>query len=311
MGEKQAWQVGAILNETPEVTLKFAAWYLEQGAQRVTLLCDNPEDPVLSLLADHPQVACIPCTEDFWRGLGMENETRFPKRQNAAMTWLYQQQSRGWFLNVDADEFLYCSQGQIEALLAHQPTDTTSVRVATAEALAGEGGDSRQAFRLPMGRDTSRDVYQEDAFLFPPRRMGLVGHPQGKSFTRCGDATLRLRQHWPERRRVGRLPEVFLGAESGCYLLHAIGADYDIWRAKLLWRIGSSGFRPGLAQHIEQILAGEDPEPALRDLHQKLHYASAELAQRMRAAGVLLELALGLDALVVKHFGDDGAVNNR
>ncbi len=297
------WQVGAILNEPVAATLRFVAWYLEQGARQITLLLDDPEDPVRDILADHPSLRCLPCTADFWAARGMSDEPRFPKRQNAALTWLYHQYgvADGWFLNVDADEYMYAGEGVASGILARCPDDVLSVRVTTAEAVSAEGQGNH--FRLPMTGAQCRSVYGAEAELFARRRMGLVGHPQGKSFTRCGHGNLRLRQHWPEARRRGRLPEHVLDAASGSYLLHVIGVDYLRWREKLDWRRGSSGFAPGLAARIEEILPGPDPEVALVALHRALHCADAALLQRLQAERCLLTLELRLDQLVARHFG--------
>ncbi len=303
MGRGAHWQVGTILREPVEVTLHFVAWYLDQGADHITLLFDNPRDPAIAMLRDFPRVSCFPCTDAFWSMLNMADEQRFPKRQNAAMTWLYHQHTDGWFLNVDADEYLLCTDGGIAQMLADQPAEAISVRVVTAEALSQSVPQALAAFRTPMNKETVRAVYGADAPLFRPRRMGLIGHPQGKSLTRCGNRDLRLRQHWPERRRAGRQPEVLLEPSSGCHLLHVIGSDYEIWRHKLEWRTGASGFAPGLADRLRTAMAAAEPEAQLRDLHQRLHCADAALLGRLRDVGALIEVDLGLDEKVQRHLG--------
>lgn len=295
------WRVGAILNESLEATLRFVAWYLDLGAKDITLLFDNPKDPAINVLQGVERVRCIACTDAFWSALGKGNEARFAKRQNAAMTWLYRQYDTGWFLNVDADEYLYCGNGGVTDLIARADAESLSIRVETAEALVVEGASG--LYRAPMKRAARRAVYGADVGLFRPRRVGLVGHAEGKSLTRCGVENLYLRQHWPQRRGQGRMPETIVRACDGVYLLHEIGLDYETWRQKLNWRVGASGFAKGLALQLQEVLEGDDPEPCLRGLYQKLHCADKALCGGLREHNALLELELDLDRRVARHFG--------
>ena len=93
------WRVGAILRENLSDTLKFASWYLEAGANGITLVFDDPEDPALSLLADHPKIDVFAATPDFWLELGRDPADAFTKRQNAALNWIYRYTEEDWLLN--------------------------------------------------------------------------------------------------------------------------------------------------------------------------------------------------------------------
>ena len=42
--------VGAMLKEPLDVTLQFAAWYLDQGAKKILIFLDDPDDPAASIL---------------------------------------------------------------------------------------------------------------------------------------------------------------------------------------------------------------------------------------------------------------------
>ena len=299
-----SWRVGAILNESLADTLRFAAWYLEAGADGLTLMFDNPQDPAMGVLGDHPKISCIPCTPDFWEKLGLTQDTRFPKRQNFALSHIYRATSEDWLLNVDADEFVYVADGTIADLLASQAPETEFVRIETAEIVEPLVRQEALTFRLPMERDAARRVYEDNAELFGPRRKGLVGHPQGKSATRTGIQGVSLRQHWPQRRGGEDMVEQMINRDSGAHLLHFIGLDYDAWHGKLEWRAGSRGFTVPLTERIQAAMASDDSEAALRELHARLHKASPEVLDRLQAEGARLDLHLDLDAVARRVFGD-------
>lgn len=297
------WRVGAILNETLADTLRFAAWYLAEGASALQLYFDNPEDRAIAILGDHPRIDCVPCRPEIWADLGMAPDARFVKRQNAAMSAAYRAATEPWFLNVDADEFLHVEGRSIGALLAEQAAETEAVRITTAEIVGTVAPSGKTQFRLPMQRDAAKRVYRDNAYVFGPRRMGLIGHPQGKSVTRTGIAGAIVRQHWVERADRSRVNERVLGPEAGCYLLHVIGQDYDTWRAKLDWRSASRGFTVPLTERIAAAMAGPDPEARLRAFHAIMHHMDAATLDRLDAEGARLQLSLDLDARVRDIFG--------
>jgi len=294
------WHVGAILNEPLSETLRFAAWYLDAGADGLTLMFDNPQDPAIGVLGDHPKITCIPCTPEFWQARGLTQDTRFTKRQNAALTWAYGQQTCDWLLNVDADEFMHVADGDIAGFLAGVPSDVDTVRVETAEIMDHDGPGN--VYRMAMERDAARRIYQDSIGLFGPRRQGLIGHSQGKSFTRSGLEGVSLRQHWPQRQDP--LNDQIVKAGAGMALLHHIGLDYDVWRAKLTWRIQSRGFTVPLSARITEAMEAEDAEAQLRGLHADLHAVDGDRLNRMRADGACIELDTSPDAVARRVFGE-------
>ena len=297
------WRVAAILNESLADTMRFAAWYLTEGAHSLLLFFDDPRDPAIAILGDHPRIECVPCTPAFWEGIGIRPDARFVKRQNAALTHAYRNTAAPWFLNVDADEFLFVRGRSIGAFLAEQDRGIEGVRVETAEVVAAPGR-ARAQFRLPMPREAARRVYREHAPLFGPRRMGLIGHPQGKSATRTGIRGAQVRQHWVERRRA-IVNERRVGRREGCFLLHMIGLDYATWRAKLDWRSASRGFTVPLTERIAAARRAADPEARLRELHAAMHVMDEAMLERLAAEGAHLELDFDPDARVRAVFGTD------
>ncbi len=297
------WRAAAILNESLADTLRFAAWYLAEGANSLLLLFDNPQDPAIGVLGDHPRVECVRCTPEFWEMLGMAPEANFPKRQNAALTWAYHRTDEPWFLNVDADEFLHVAGRSISTLLGAQPRGIKAVRVVTAEAVRPVTPKEHLQFRLPMERPAATEVYREDKVLFGPRRKGLVGHPQGKSATRTGLPQVRVRQHWVQRPDGTPVSERIVGAAQGAYLLHMIGYDFEAWRRKLDWRSGSRGFTTPLTRRIEAAMASDDPDGHLRALYDAMHVMDDAALTRLEKAGARLELDLDFEAPVRRIFG--------
>ncbi len=235
----QAWRVGAIMNEPLKEVLKFCAWYLALGADELTICFDNPHDPAIEALSEHPRVRCIPCTPAFWQSLGLTAESAFVKRQNAALTWIYGQYPDGWLLNVDADEFMYFEWARVADVLQQEGGQALSIRVITAACdCAGRGGETCSAapwLMMYANRSTAR------MRNFWPKRSGLVGHPQGNPS--CG-AVLRDCSCANIGRVLARGGRRRGSADhhDGAHLLHMIGADFDIWRNKLAWRCGSRGF---------------------------------------------------------------------
>lgn len=295
------WHVGAIMNEPQTEVLRFAAWYFEAGAHGMTLLFDNPEDPAADILEDHPNVTVVRCTADFWERLGFSPEARFPRRQNAAMTWLYRQCDEDWLLNVDADEFMHMPTG-VDRFLNSIPNDIETVRVESAENLMTEGADDGY-YRLPMEREAAKRVYGDAARLFGPKRKGLVGHPQGKSFIRTGIEDISLRQHWAQSTGERQVREAFVESRSGFALLHHVGDNYDIWRSKLQWRIGSRGFTGPLSNAIKEALEQDDAEDCIRAIYNELHLCDADRLDRLKAEGALMHVPKAPDRVYREVFG--------
>lgn len=282
------WHVGAIMNEPQTEVLRFAAWYFEAGAHGMTLFFDNPDDPAAAVLEDHPNVTVIRCTPEFWDRLGLSPETRFPRRQNAAMTWLYRQCTDSWLLNVDADEFMYIPTG-VDRFLNTIPEDIEAVRIQSAEKLL-TGNPANGFYRLPMERDAAKRVYGDAARFFGPKRKGLVGHPQGKSFIRTGIDDISLRQHWAQSTGGRQIREAHIEARTGYALLHHVGDNYEIWREKVQWRIASRGFTGPLTAAIQAALDGDAPETGIRAIYDELHLCDADRLDRLKAEGALMQV---------------------
>jgi hypothetical protein len=285
-----SFRVVAVVSEPEYILRRFVGWYLAQGAAGVTLYFDNPDDPALPSLSAIPKVDAIPCTRAFWQELGEDPDTRFTARQNSALTHGYRHASEDWVLIVDADELAWREAG-LAPLLAAQAPDTLSLMIQPAE-FALNGGDG-VTFRLPISRAAVNAVYGELSDIFRKRR-GLIGHSTGKSFHRGGHSDLRLRQHWAVTEDGAAVPYAVAGPSEGAYLLHYLSPDYASWRAKLEWRLASSGYHAGIHALVDALRQDStDPETAYLRLFDTMHRLDDALCDRLRAAGGLLELPAG------------------
>ncbi len=279
-----SFAVGAIIREPQVVLDRFVGWHLSLGAARIVLLFDDPEDPLLSAYADIPEVDAIRCTESFWREAGIRPKRAFPRRQNQALTHIYNQLEEDWLLNIDADELMHVTDRTISELLSSVPADVGAISVAPAEKVTLSADEV--AFRTALDRRVAREVYGEDARFF---RAGLAGHREGKSFIRRGLKNIRLRQHWAEG-EAGRVASQLLGSDDGVWLLHFLQEDYEAWRAKVEWRMNSFGFPPGVKERVTEIMQDpDDPEVGFRDLFRRMSSVEPEVAKRLRSFGALFQ----------------------
>jgi hypothetical protein len=282
------FRVAAVVKEPAPLIDRFVGWYLAAGAAGITLYFDDPADPAIAACCTDPRVTAVPCTPDFWRGIGQEPDARFTLRQNAAITAAYGQAHEDWLLVVDADELVHLAHGTIAGLLAAQGPEVRSLMVEPAEFVHAPGGGA--AFRLPIGRGIVNRVYGDEAELFR-KRHGLIGHSTGKAFHRSGQTGIWLRQHWAVDAAGEAVPFASAGRDQGAYLLHYLAPDYPQWRAKMEWRLASSGFHGGVRALIDAIMAqAKDREAGFAALYDRMHRIDAAMADRLRGVGGLLDL---------------------
>ncbi len=114
-----------------------------------------------------------------------------------------------------------------------------------------------------------------------------------------------MRQHYPAGARIGKVHGAVLGACSGFYLLHMIGTEFEDWRRKLEWRLGSRGFAPQLCRAIEEIFATvtevAEREATLRDLHYRLHHPDHTVRSKLAEKAGLLALELRMSQIVERQ----------
>jgi len=288
---KPSFTVATIAKEPLAVVQRFVSWHLGQGAARIILFFDDPNDPAIDALKGEPRLDLRPCNPALWAAIGTKPDARFTRRQRAAMTAAYLEAATDWVLILDADERMWVRDGTLTNLLAAQADDVLSVRVLSAETVWLEDGTS--ALRLPIPRAVVNDIYGADADLFR-RRSGLVGHPEGKSFHRTGLKDVRIKLHWAEHLDGTPLPGPVLEPQDRAHLVHDVAPGYERWRAKLDWRAGAHGFAGPLKSRLAEIAASPDPETGYQTLYERLHHITAAEAEALTAAGGLLREGPGI-----------------
>ncbi|QXT40830.1 glycosyltransferase family 2 protein [Gymnodinialimonas ceratoperidinii] len=277
--------VATIAREPWPILERFLRWHLGQGAARIILFLDDPNDPCLPRLAGEPRIDARPCTPELWAQAGVKPDARFTRRQRAVLTLAYRELREGWLLVLDADELMWLRDRPINAALDSLPDEALSLRVLSAEQL--RLSDGSEAFRTPIERAAVDRVYGDKAPLLRAR-FGLTYHPEGKSFHRAGQQGLRMKLHWATDAEGARTPGPVWGAPEGAHLLHYAAPDYDRWRAKVDWRAGAHGFAQPVKDRLGEIAASPDPEPAYRALFDDLHTLSDREARALDVEGGLL-----------------------
>ncbi len=301
-----SWTVVTVLNESIESTLRFVSWYLVNGAARVVLYFDNPDDPSIEFLQSNEQVECIRCDDEFWTSLGTTKDARFTLRQVSAINHGYRNLQTEWMLNVDSDEFVYFSKENISQFLASQTDDINVINIGVAEYLS-TSADDNDPYSGPMNFRTPcdhkyilRHIHGENTWYFSKKR-GLVGHTDGKSFIRKGMKDIHVRQHWPQDAGKNVICDLKLGPEDNAYILHFLTRGFDKWQSRLEWRVKSWNF----AKRVKLLLVGaieSKDEKRLKEAYNLLHVADKEKLDRMRETGCLLELELPFNEHIKTFF---------
>ncbi|WP_224815710.1 glycosyltransferase family 2 protein [Hasllibacter sp. MH4015] len=277
--------VATIAREPWSILNRFLRWHLDQGADRIVLYLDDPDDPAIPHLQGEPRIDVRPCTPAYWSAARLSPDARFVRRQRHVLSEAYHELSDGWLEVVDADELMWFRDRPIGDVLDALPADAMSLRVLSAEEVRLPGG--AQAFRTPIDRPRVNDIYGADADLLRIR-FGLVYHPEGKSFHRAGQSGLNMKLHWAQDADGNRTPGPVMAAADRAYLLHYAAPDYEAWRAKVDWRAGAHGFSQPMKDRLAEIAQSDDPEAGYRALYDRLHSLTEAQAAMLEEAGGLL-----------------------
>jgi hypothetical protein len=83
---KADFTVVTIAREPLPVLRRFIDWHLGQGAARIILFFDDPDDPGDRGFEGRAAARCEALHAALWTELGVDPEARFTRRQRAAMT---------------------------------------------------------------------------------------------------------------------------------------------------------------------------------------------------------------------------------
>lgn len=302
------WSVVAIVKEPRAVIERFVAWYLHQGADRIYLYFDDPQDPGMALMRRFgSRVDCTPCTPGFWAHLHVDPAAHFTFRQNAVAMHGYARIKDGWVAVVDADELMFPINGSLDDLLASLPITERSVLIKPAEYVSFDNNPALTLFRRPMKPQQVNRIYGGFADYLRGNR-GLVGHLVGKSITRAGLAVSRAHPHWFCDRNGKRIIDATRTIEDGYAMLHFYFLNYADWRRKMEYRIKAMprGRRDMLLEHLA-ILLQQGAERRLRRVWRNMHVLSVSQKAMMQKRGLLFAPELDLTAVTGQYFGQDTA----
>ncbi len=327
---RPSWGVVATALESPELMLVFAAYHLALGAAEVHVMLDDPDDPAFEMLQALPGCHPVRCTSARWARMKpgyrpKSHEGRQKRNANDA----YRRAGVDWLFHLDVDEFLH-PVGDLRAELAAMPPGRDIFTVPVVER-ALRAADPRTSvfegvFRAPAVLQPSpspllprivvpggappgdeaggpeadarlqRKLFGDDAVLLT---QGLTGHMTGKSATRTG------RDHFialHSARTVERGRRLKGLTARSTLLLHFEGMTALHWAFKRVCKQVPSGTRGGYVYtghrgaQIDSISGAHDAPGAALALFERLSVLDAGREAALRAAGMVLDLGVRLDA---------------
>jgi hypothetical protein len=79
------------------------------------------------------------------------------------------------------------------------------------------------------------------------------------------------------------------------YLLHFVAPDYDLWRAKVEWRLSSHGYFGPMKERIISLRSQAKDDSFFPALYRRMHHLSSDLHEALVSAGFLLRIDLDLN----------------
>ncbi len=321
MSSDPTWGVVATIQASDEDILNFAAWHLDQGAQRVQIYLDEDAPKAFAALKAHPKCRVILTDAQYWkrRRRHKGRPEKHQQRQSANATHCYKRDPEvDWLLHTDVDEFLWPMaplQGQLAAL----PETALSARVRPIEAMAPDPDDPPEANTLwckACARLLAHRRADTDA-IYPTYGAhldgGFISHVAGKVFVRTGLPDVSLRIH--NAFRDGEMDREPIEL-SDTKIVHLHAPSWEHWRAHYRYRHEHGSYRAelrsapqpdgaGLNKHaLFAAIEAEGGETALRRLYEGVNTATPDLRKRLEAHGLLHKVALDLDACRARHFPD-------
>ena len=296
--KKTLWSIVSFVKDSPKNIRQFVSYHLGIGVHHMYLFFDDPNDKSAQMLSHLDRVTVFRCDEEFWMKIGDRAKfNRHGVRQNKATTFGYTIAEGDWVLNLDSDEYLHA---QMSDLLDNIADDKLAVRLRPAEKVYLNGEMGRMFFRLPMEKRDVRQVHGKFAPNFV-RRSGFFGHMDGKTFTRNNLEGVFLKahsSHWPDG---STLDFVNITASGDCCILHCNAEDFEGWRKKLTFRLGTSSM-PGPLRDMCREFVDSGDLVNLRTVYESIFYLTNEQRLKMDELGALFELELALDRFVSDYF---------
>lgn len=320
-----SWGLVSTIKAPMEQVLDFCAWHLELGAKRLFIHLDEPDDALFNLLKSHSKIRPLVTDTAYWAKVNKRRPHKHQVRQslNATRTYL-QRADVDWLCHIDVDEFLI-PDGAIGPVLAGLPDHCHVARIRPMESLAPVGQvDSSQYFKRFVANPQQRRAVSDQVWptFGPYLNGGFLSHVAGKIMVRTGltdsgSNDLQLRIHNLITADGDNPGQVEL---DQVLLAHMHAKSWDDWLAHYRFRLAQGSYRSelkpmrpkgqgGMTLHdLFAMIEADGGETALRGFFDEVCAATPEQLQRLKAAGLLHELATPLGpqlvALRQKHFGN-------
>jgi hypothetical protein len=288
--------------------LRFAAYHLDLGVDRLVIFLDEPNRRAVRILREHPRIGVRVCNDAYWQRRKRARPEKHQVRQSFNANLIYRQTDLDWLAHIDVDEFLW-SDTPIPDLLSAVPRHIPAVRVRPIEALTGDD-DLYKAF-IPAG--SRRDELVEEIYPVYGGFVlgGFLGHVQGKLFVRTGLPNLRDRIHNLYQNGT------FLPCKTeltGVDLCHRHAPDWDHWLAHYRFRLARGSYQPGGTLNVARERGGLNKHEllswieedqgieGLRAFFNEIGGADPNVRKRLHEHGMIRHRPLELEEKVAKHF---------
>lgn len=307
-GPTGSWTVHATVDEPTELLCAFVAHYKALGASCIWLALDQPRADQIAVLGSIPGVRLTLCTRGYWLRNRGYRPSLHVSRQYVNANRAYRQAETQWFLECDADEFLYPDRRMADLLIA-TPDDVPFLRFAMAERIFDRSQPPVSVFD-GLFRTSLRDrpglikgIYGD---LSPYMPGGMTGHTVGKSITRTGlSAWIWLHCPIPPFTKPSNPAVHAMVRDAGfcpdARMIHFDGMTPFHWRLKLLRKIlvGRTDVAHALQHNNPKRGAGREAQiaalhaarsdPAALSALDGLQILTPEVIARLAKAGTIID----------------------
>ena len=307
------WGIVSTIKAPLRDVLNFAAWHLEQGAHRLFIYLDAPDDQCFQILKEHPHIRPVQTGDAYWaKHGGRPKKHQVRQVRNATRTYR-RRADVDWLAHIDVDEFLI-PEGSVADQLTNLPTDCHVARMRPMEALASPTSEILLNFKtLTLDRKARRAQAAEVWPTFGTYlNGGFLSHVAGKIFVRTGleDGTFKIHNFYQaEDENPGQLEMPHIA------LAHLHAENWNEWLKHYRYRLTDGSYRSelkpnspkesgGLSLHqLLSMIEQEGGEPALRLFFDEVCAATPGHLDRLNRNGLLRQEELPLDDVRAKHFG--------
>jgi len=299
------WGVVSTIKAPVLAIARFAAYYLDLGANQIDIYLDHPEAETTAVLAQCPRLNIVQCDDAYWHDKPTKARSTHQMRQAYNASRSYRRANRlNWLAHLDVDEFLLTVQ-PVATHLAHAPDDAAFLRMRPAELLAQDDPYQGPA-HFKLTRQAAGATKSDLAQIYPTYGAyvpeGFLSYTGGKIFARTGLGKLRFGIHSLVQKgnKVTNGPVI-----NDLRVGHAHAPDWDTFMRHFSFRRLHGSYSGKNKQNkmlagILQLVEGED---GLRQFFDEMCAATPDLLARLSAHDMLHTARLDLDEKVARWFG--------